>query len=112
MLLAEKNWNDFLAELGYSDFKRYRKQIHQLAAIGKRYDALKTYLDRLSDSQSALYTLVNKADKDQDFASLLEKCSSDFTAADVKKLFPKNSSYESPLRISIPLAETAGPQSR
>ncbi len=103
--LAEQNWNDFLAELGYSDFKRYRKQIHQLAAIGKRYDALKTYLDRLPDSQSALYTLVNKADKDQDFASLLEKCSSDFTAADVKKLFPKNSSYEPPLRISIPLAE-------
>jgi hypothetical protein len=102
---AEANWKDFLTELGYSDFKRYRKQIHQLAAIGKRYDALKTHLDRLPDSQSALYTLVNKADKDQDFASLLEKCSSDFTAADVKRLFPKNTSYEPPLRISIPLVE-------
>jgi hypothetical protein len=104
-IAADANWNDFLAELGYSDFKRYRKQINQLVAIGKRYDALKTYLDRLPDSQSALYTLVNKADKDRDFASLLERCSSDFTAADVKKLFPKNTSYEPPLRISIPLAE-------
>ena len=102
---AETNWTDFLDELGYGDFKRYNKQIRQLAAIGKKYDALKTYLDRLPDSQSALYTLVNKVDKDQDFASLLQQCSKDFTAADVKKLFPKNTSYEPPLRISIPLAE-------
>jgi hypothetical protein len=102
---AEANWNDFLDELGYSDFKRYNKQIRQLAAIGKKYDALKTFLDRLPESQSALYTLVNKVDKDQDFASVLQQCSKDFTAADVKKLFPKNTSYEPPLRISIPLAE-------
>jgi len=102
---AETNWTDFLDELGYGDFKRYNKQIRQLAAIGKKYDALKTYLDRLPDSQSALYTLVNKVDKDQDFASLLQQCSKDFTAADVKRLFPKNTSYEPPLRISIPLAE-------
>lgn len=102
---AETNWNDFLDELGYGDFKRYNKQIRQLAAIGKKYDALKTFLDRLPESQSALYTLVNKVEKDQDFASVLQQCSKDFTAADVKKLFPKNSSYEPPLRISIPLAE-------
>jgi hypothetical protein len=102
---AETNWNDFLDELGYGDFKRYNKQIRQLAAIGKKYDALKTFLDRLPESQSALYTLVNKVEKDQDFASVLQQCSKDFTAADVKKLFPKNTSYEPPLRISIPLAE-------
>jgi len=104
---ADQNWNEFLEELGYDDFKRYNKQIRQLNAIGKRYHALKAYLDRLPDSQSALYLLVNKADKDQDFAKLAEQCSKDFTAKDVKKLFPKkNSAYEPPLRISIPLAET------
>jgi len=102
---AERNWLEFLEELGYEDFKRYNKQIRQLNAIGKRYDALKTYLDRLPDSQSALYLLVNKADKDRDFAKLAEQCSKNFTAKDVKKLFPKNSSYEPPLRINIPLAE-------
>ena len=102
---AERNWTDFLDELGYGDFKRYNKQIRQLAAIGKKYDALKSYLDRLPDSQSALYLLVNKVDKDQDFASLLQQCSKDFAAVDVKKLFPKETSYEPPLRISIPLAE-------
>ena len=102
---AETNWNDFLDELGYSDFQRYNKQIRQLVAIGKRYDALKTYLDHLPESQSALYTLVNKVEKDQDFSLVLEKCSKDFTAADVKNLFPKNTSYEPPLRIHISLAE-------
>jgi hypothetical protein len=102
---AETNWNDFLNELGYSDFRRYNKQIRQLVAIGKRYDALKTFLDHLPESQSALYTLVNKVEKDQDFAAILENCSKDFTANDVKKLFPKNTSYDPPLRINISLAE-------
>lgn len=104
-VIADQNWNEFLEELGYGDFKRYNKQIRQLNAIGKRYHTLKTYLDRLPDSQSALYLLVNKADKDQDFAKLAEQCSKDFTAKDIKKLFPKNSASEPPLRIGIPLAE-------
>jgi len=103
---AEQNWKEFLEELGYGDFKRFNKQIRQLNAIGKRYDALKTYLDRLPDSQSALYLLVNKADKDKDFAKLAEQCSKDFTAKDIKGLFPKNNSaYEPPLRTNITLAE-------
>jgi hypothetical protein len=104
-IIAETNWNDFLHELGYSDFNRYRKQINQLAAIGKRYDALKTHLDRLPESQSALYALVNKADESQDFDSLLQRCSKDSTAAEVKKLFPKSISGEPSLRINIPLFE-------
>jgi len=102
---AERNWNDFLGELGYDDFKRYNKTIRQLNAIGKNYDSLKAHLDKLPESQSALYLLVSKAEKNKNFSALMSKCSKEMTAKEIKTLFPKNSSYEPPLRISIPLAE-------
>lgn len=102
---AERNWNDFLGELGYDDFKRYNKTIRQLNAIGKNYDSLKVHLDKLPESQSALYLLVSKAEKNKNFSALMNKCSKEMTAKEIKTLFPKNSSYEPPLRISIPLAE-------
>lgn len=102
---AANQWNDFLLELGYEDFKRYKKQIAQLAQIGKHYSELKAHLDVLPDSQSALHTIVSKVDKNTPLAKVLGFCSKDLTAAEAKKLFPKKTIYQPPLRININLAE-------
>jgi hypothetical protein len=85
--IAETHWNEFLSELGWSDFPRYQKQIRQLAAIGERYYLLIDYSEKLPGSVSALSVLVQQASDDGALLSAVAQCSPDSTAADVRQMF-------------------------
>lgn len=107
---AQRDWEDFLTELGWEDFSRHQKTVRELAAIGAKYDLLIQKSDSLPNTVSALKVLVKESKTERQLLSAVNKCSPETTAAEVKQFLMPGSSHphqqptsSTTLKVNLPI---------
>lgn len=107
---AQRDWEDFLTELGWEDFSRHQKTVRELAAIGAKYDVLIHKSDSLPNTVSALTVLVKQSKTERQLLSAVNKCSPETTAAEVKQLLLPASAHahqqptnSTTLKVNLPI---------
>jgi hypothetical protein len=89
-LEADRNWEEFLKEMGWEDFKRHQKQIRQFALIGRKAKVLDSVVTELPNTVSTLAVICKSVDDDKTLKKIAKQCSSDTTAKEARLLIKEH----------------------